>query len=50
MPGAAIASAMNSLERIKRVAFGLRNFVHWRIRVLLYVGKPDWTKLATVDP
>ena len=42
---------MNGLsKRIKRVAFGLRNFVHWRIRVLLYAGKPDWSKLATVTP
>ena len=42
---------MNGLaKRIKRVAFGLRNFTHWRIRVLLYAGKPDWTKLATVTP
>jgi hypothetical protein len=24
--------------------------VHWRIRVLLYAGKPDWAKLATVTP
>ena len=37
-------------KRIKRVAFGLRNFVHWRIRVLLYAGKPDWSKLPTVTP
>jgi transposase len=42
---------MNGLaKRIKRIAFGLRNFVHWRIRVLLYAGKPDWAKLATVTP
>jgi transposase len=42
---------MNGLaKRVKRVAFGLRNFVHWRVRVLLYAGKPDWTKLATVTP
>lgn len=37
-------------KRIKRVAFGITNFVHWRIRVLLYAGRPDWTKLATVTP
>ena len=42
---------MNGLaKRIKRIAFGLRNFVHWRIRVLLYAGKPDWSKLPTVTP
>ena len=42
---------MNGLaKRIKRVAFGMTNFVHWRIRVLLYAGRPDWSKLATVAP
>ena len=42
---------MNGLaKRIKRVAFGMTNFVNWRIRVLLYAGKPDWSKLATVTP
>lgn len=42
---------MNGLaKRVKRVAFGLRNFVHWRIRALLYAGRPDWSKLATVTP
>jgi len=43
--------AINNLaKRIKRVAFGLTNWTHWRIRVLLYAGKPDWSKLATVTP
>ena len=37
-------------KRIKRVAFGMTNFVHWRIRVLLYAGRPDWSKLATLTP
>ena len=37
-------------KRVKRAAFGLRNFVLWRIRVLLYAGKPDWSKLPTVTP
>ena len=42
---------MNGLcKRIKRVAFGMTNFVNWRVRVLLYAGRPDWTKLATVTP
>ena len=42
---------MNALaKRIKRVAFGMTNFRNWRIRVLLYAGKPDWSKLATVTP
>jgi hypothetical protein len=28
----------------------MTNFAHWRIRVLLYAGRPDWFKLATVTP
>jgi hypothetical protein len=28
----------------------MTNFVHWRIRVLLCAGQPDWSKLATVTP
>ena len=42
---------MNGLaKRVKRIAFGMTNFRHWRIRVLLYAGRPDWSKLATVTP
>jgi hypothetical protein len=32
------------------VGFGFRRFAHYRIRVLLYAGRPDWTLLATVTP
>ena len=39
-----------SLKRIKRAAFGFRNFANYRIRALLYAGKPDWDLLATVTP
>ena len=43
--------AVNNLaKRIKRVAFGLTNFRHHRIRCLLYAGKPDWTLLDTIQP
>ncbi|MTV26058.1 ISL3 family transposase [Nitriliruptoraceae bacterium ZYF776] len=43
--------AINNLaKRIKRVAFGITNWTHWRVRVLLYAGKPDWSKLATITP
>ena len=43
--------SMNNLsKRIKRVAFGMTNFVHWRIRVLLYAGRPDWSLLSTAQP
>lgn len=43
--------AMNNLvKRIKRVAFGFTNFRNYRIRALLYAGKPDWSLLAEVTP
>jgi len=43
--------AMNNLaKRIKRVAFRMTNFRNWRIRVLLYCGRPDWSRLAIVTP
>jgi hypothetical protein len=28
----------------------MTNFRNWRVRVLLYAGKPDWSKLATITP
>ena len=41
--------AVNNLaKRIKRVAFGLTNFTHHRIRCLLYAGKPNWALLDTI--
>jgi transposase len=43
--------AVNNLaKRIKRVAFGLTNFEHHRIRCLLYAGKPNWPLLDTITP
>ena len=43
--------AINALaKRVKRVAFGITNWTHWRVRVLLYAGRPDWSKLATITP
>ena len=40
----------NLIKRIKRIAFGFRNFANYRIRALLYAGKPNWDLLATVTP
>ena len=40
----------NLIKRIKRIGFGFRQFVHYRIRVLLYTGKPNWDLLATITP
>lgn len=43
--------SMNNLaKRIKRIAFGLRNFRNFRVRALLYAGRPNWDLLATVKP
>ena len=38
------------IKRVKRVAYGFRRFAHYRIRALLYAGKPNWALLATVTP
>src|SRR5690606_14949406 len=43
-------AANNLNKRVKRVAFGFRQFAHYRIRALLYAGKPNWALLATVTP
>jgi transposase len=38
----------NLIKRIKRVGFGFRNFDNYRIRALLYAGKPNWRVLASI--
>lgn len=40
----------NLIKRTKRIAFGFRRFQSYRIRTLLYAGKPNWDLLATVTP
>jgi transposase len=43
--------AVNNLtKRVKRVAFGFRKFRNFRVRALLYAGKPNWELLATIAP
>lgn len=43
--------ATNSLlKHIKRFGFGFRRFAHYRIRVLLYAGSPNWDLLPTLTP
>jgi len=43
--------SMNNLaKRVKRVAFGFRSFRNYRVRSLLYAGKPNWDLLATITP
>jgi transposase len=41
-------SLNNLIKRIKRVGFGFRNFENYRIRVLLYAGKPNWRVLGSI--
>jgi len=40
----------NLIKRVKRAAFGMTRFRNFRIRVLLYAGKPNWPLLPTVTP
>ncbi len=35
-------------KRIKRIGFGFRNFENYRIRALLYAGKPNWRVLGSI--
>ena len=37
----------NLIKRVKRTAFGFRRFANYRIRALLYAGKPNWGLLNT---
>lgn len=32
------------------IGFGFRQFAHYRTRVLLYCGAPNWELLATLTP
>jgi transposase len=38
----------NLIKRIKRIGFGFRNFDNYRIRALLYAGKPNWRILNSI--
>ena len=40
----------NLIKRVKRVAFGFRNFRNYRTRALLYAGKPNPNLLPTLTP
>jgi len=43
-------AANNLIKRLKRVAFGFTRFRNYRIRTLLYAGRPNWSLLATITP
>ena len=45
---AATEAANNLAKRVKRAAFGFTNFNNYRIRALLYAGKPNWALLDTL--
>ncbi len=47
---AATEAANNLIKRVKRAAFGFTNFNNYRIRALLYAGKPNWALLDTLTP
>ena len=38
----------NLIKRVKRAAFGFTNFRNYRVRSLLYAGKPDWAQLNLI--
>lgn len=38
----------NLIKRVKRVGFGFRNFRNYRVRALLYAGKPNWRILGSI--
>jgi transposase len=38
----------NLIKRIKRIGFGFRNFHNYRVRALLYAGKPNWRILGSI--
>ncbi|HTV11304.1 MAG TPA: ISL3 family transposase [Acidimicrobiales bacterium] len=38
----------NLIKRVKRVGFGFRNFDNYRVRALLYAGKPNWRVLGSI--
>ena len=47
---AATEAANNLVKRVKRAAFGFINFANYRIRALLYAGRPNWALLDTLTP
>ncbi|NLD76297.1 MAG: ISL3 family transposase [Acidimicrobiales bacterium] len=43
-------AANNLIKVVKRIAFGFTSFRNYRIRTLLYAGRPNWDLLPTVTP
>ena len=40
----------NLVKRVNAVAFGMRRFRNYRLRALLYAGRPNWTLLEQLTP
>ena len=38
----------NLMKRVKRAALGFRDFANYRIRALVYAGKPNWELLDSL--
>ena len=38
----------NLIKRVKRTAYGFSNFENFRVRALLYAGKPNWRVLDSI--
>lgn len=45
-----IEAVNNLVKRVKRVAFGMRNSAHYRMRSLLCAGEPHRDLLGTITP
>ena len=43
-------AANNLVKCVKRAAFGFTHFANYRIRALLYAGKPNRAFLDTITP
>jgi len=50
LTNAGTEAANNLIKRTKRIGFGFRNFRNYRIRILLYAGRPNWALLDTINP
>jgi transposase len=47
-PTEALNNLIKRIKRIKRIGYGFRNFGNYRIRALLYAGKPNWRVLGSI--
>jgi transposase len=43
-------AANNLIKRVKRAAFGFMSFRNYRVRSLLYAGRPNWELLRAITP